>query len=222
MLGSATPDVDVVRARDARRHTRCSTLPERIRPVAGAPTADASDGIAGDAADRRGRPARGAARREPRHVQRELDAAIDDGAARGRAGDPVPQPSRAGRTRAVPRLRLRAGVRSLRRRADVPQAVRPAGLPPVQPAVAAAGSMQAVRSAARAAARAPASRRWRRRRRARSRTRGCCAGTATSRAAKGAHERILAAFLAHEADILIGTQMLAKGLDMPAVTWSAS
>ncbi len=33
-----------------------------------------------------------------------------------------------------------------------------------------------------------------------------------------AHERILAAFLAHEADILIGTQMLAKGLDMPAVT----
>ncbi|HZP57274.1 MAG TPA: primosomal protein N' [Dehalococcoidia bacterium] len=33
-----------------------------------------------------------------------------------------------------------------------------------------------------------------------------------------AHERILAAFLAHEADILIGTQMLAKGLDLPAVT----
>jgi primosomal protein N' (replication factor Y) len=33
-----------------------------------------------------------------------------------------------------------------------------------------------------------------------------------------AHERILAKFLAHEADILIGTQMLAKGLDLPAVT----
>jgi primosomal protein N' (replication factor Y) len=33
-----------------------------------------------------------------------------------------------------------------------------------------------------------------------------------------AHERILAAFLAHEADILIGTQMLAKGLDLPSVT----
>ncbi len=33
-----------------------------------------------------------------------------------------------------------------------------------------------------------------------------------------AHEQILASFLAHEADILIGTQMLAKGLDMPAVT----
>ena len=35
---------------------------------------------------------------------------------------------------------------------------------------------------------------------------------------KGAHERILSSFLAHEADILIGTQMVAKGLDMPLVT----
>jgi len=32
------------------------------------------------------------------------------------------------------------------------------------------------------------------------------------------HEAILARFLAHEADILIGTQMIAKGLDMPLVT----
>ncbi|RMF49197.1 MAG: primosomal protein N', partial [Anaerolineae bacterium] len=35
---------------------------------------------------------------------------------------------------------------------------------------------------------------------------------------KGAHERILAQFAAGEADILIGTQMLAKGLDLPLVT----
>ena len=35
---------------------------------------------------------------------------------------------------------------------------------------------------------------------------------------RGAHERILARFLAGEADILIGTQMIAKGLDIPAVT----
>src|SRR4029079_12621326 len=32
------------------------------------------------------------------------------------------------------------------------------------------------------------------------------------------HEQILAAFLAGEADVLIGTQMVAKGLDLPAVT----
>jgi primosomal protein N' (replication factor Y) len=35
---------------------------------------------------------------------------------------------------------------------------------------------------------------------------------------RGSHETILAKFLAHEADILIGTQMVAKGLDIPSVT----
>jgi primosomal protein N' (replication factor Y) len=35
---------------------------------------------------------------------------------------------------------------------------------------------------------------------------------------KGAHDRIMAAFSKHEADVLIGTQMLAKGLDLPLVT----
>jgi primosomal protein N' (replication factor Y) (superfamily II helicase) len=35
---------------------------------------------------------------------------------------------------------------------------------------------------------------------------------------KGAHEVILSHFTAHRADILIGTQMLAKGLDLPLVT----
>jgi primosomal protein N' (replication factor Y) len=35
---------------------------------------------------------------------------------------------------------------------------------------------------------------------------------------RASHESILARFLAHEADILIGTQMVAKGLDIPLVT----
>jgi primosomal protein N' (replication factor Y) len=35
---------------------------------------------------------------------------------------------------------------------------------------------------------------------------------------KNAHEKILNSFLAHEADILVGTQMVAKGLDLPLVT----
>jgi primosomal protein N' (replication factor Y) len=35
---------------------------------------------------------------------------------------------------------------------------------------------------------------------------------------KGAHEIILGHFAAHRADVLVGTQMLAKGLDLPLVT----
>lgn len=35
---------------------------------------------------------------------------------------------------------------------------------------------------------------------------------------KGAHERILAQFGNHDADVLLGTQMIAKGLDFPDVT----
>ncbi len=35
---------------------------------------------------------------------------------------------------------------------------------------------------------------------------------------KGAHDLILSHFLRHQADILVGTQMLAKGLDLPLVT----
>jgi primosomal protein N' (replication factor Y) len=35
---------------------------------------------------------------------------------------------------------------------------------------------------------------------------------------RGSHERILAQFLQRQADILIGTQMIAKGLDLPYVT----
>ena len=36
--------------------------------------------------------------------------------------------------------------------------------------------------------------------------------------AKGAHDAILRKFAHHEADVLVGTQMLAKGLDLPLVT----
>ena len=35
---------------------------------------------------------------------------------------------------------------------------------------------------------------------------------------KGSHEEILDRFASHEADVLIGTQMIAKGLDLPLVT----
>lgn len=39
-----------------------------------------------------------------------------------------------------------------------------------------------------------------------------------SASAKGAHEELLRSFVNHEADVLVGTQMIAKGLDLPRVT----
>ena len=39
-----------------------------------------------------------------------------------------------------------------------------------------------------------------------------------STAAKDAHEKLLAKFAAHEYDIMVGTQMVAKGLDFEDVT----
>lgn len=39
-----------------------------------------------------------------------------------------------------------------------------------------------------------------------------------STAAKDAHEKLLARFARHEYDIMVGTQMVAKGLDFEAVT----
>ncbi len=36
--------------------------------------------------------------------------------------------------------------------------------------------------------------------------------------ARGSHDAILQRFAAHEADVLVGTQMIAKGLDLPLVT----
>ena len=36
---------------------------------------------------------------------------------------------------------------------------------------------------------------------------------------KDAHQKLLDAFRSHEADILVGTQMIAKGLDLPLVPW---
>ena len=50
------------------------------------------------------------------------------------------------------------------------------------------------------------------------RTHVCCVGMPTRPAHKGAHEAILQRFAAHDADVMVGTQMIAKGLDLPLVT----
>ena len=51
-----------------------------------------------------------------------------------------------------------------------------------------------------------------------SRKRVCCAGTADTARTPGDHEELLQRFIDRKADVLIGTQMVAKGLDLPLVT----
>jgi primosomal protein N' (replication factor Y) len=48
---------------------------------------------------------------------------------------------------------------------------------------------------------------------------GCIRWDRDTSQKKGAHQAILANFAAHKADVLIGTQMVAKGLDLPMVTF---
>ena len=80
-------------------------------------------------------------------------------------------------------------------------------LPPARPA-----------AATRSASSAPAPNGWKRRsRRVFPEARTLRWDAETTRQ-KGAHEIILAHFANHRADMLIGTQMLAKGLDLPLVT----
>ena len=118
----------------------------------------------------------------------------------------------------MPRLRLRPRLPLVRRRPHLPRAgARPASAttataasrcrPPAPSARASASARSAsarerVEEEARNAFPDARTLRW-----DRDVTRG-----------RDAHEAILARFLAHEADILIGTQMIAKGLDMPLVT----
>ncbi|MDZ4766673.1 MAG: primosomal protein N', partial [Chloroflexota bacterium] len=42
---------------------------------------------------------------------------------------------------------------------------------------------------------------------------------ADSAAGAGAHEQIMERFIAHEADVIVGTQMISKGIDIPLVTF---
>ena len=118
----------------------------------------------------------------------------------------------------MPGLRLRARMPLVRRRADVPREREGAPLPLLPPQAAATGATapsakgerirqvglgtQRVEEEVRKAFPEARTLRW-----DRDVTRG-----------RDSHEAILARFLAHEADVLIGTQMIAKGLDIPLVT----
>ena len=177
------------------------------------------------AAGRRGRRRRGRrpARRARRGQARPAVAAARDGArrarhGRGRAGDPRAQPARHGVGRAVPRLRPRPGLSRLRAAARLPPGRDDAALPPLRPGDAAGD--RAARSAARRASATSAAAR-----------NGSSARSATGSPAlrvgrldrdvverRGAAERVIDAFADGRLDVLVGTSLVAKGLDIPAVT----
>ena len=183
VLGSATPDVASYELARERRRTRCSTLPERIRPVAGR---TARAGPRPRLRCRRSTSSTCARSCKPgnrsmfsRELQRRDRAALaaDEQVIlflnrRGLAGHVqcrdcgfVPECS------------------SLRRRADLPQQYDRLVCHQCNRQLARCPRPASSAAARASACSASASRRSRRRRRARSRTRACCAGTATSRAA---------------------------------------
>ena len=141
--------------------------------------------------------------------------------ARGaRAGDPLPEPARLrARASGAQSCGDVAACRVLLGRAHVPQARR-GGRSAATTATTRRRSARCARSAARRSARARGGRHREARgdaRARRSRRRAWRASTATSRAASSV-EAILASVRAREVDILVGTQMVTKGHDLPHVT----
>ena len=152
--------------------------------------------------------------------------ALDEVLEARRAGHPVPQPARHGHLRLLPRVRHVAKCPqcdtplTLHVDTSEPANVQPASMltchrcgytgacrrnaPPAtgpDPRLW-AGQRKSGGRGGRAASRLPALLRW---------------DWETTRQ-KDAHEIILSHFAAHRADVLVGTQMLAKGLDLPLVT----
>jgi primosomal protein N' (replication factor Y) (superfamily II helicase) len=216
VLGSATPDV-VSYERAERGEYRLLTLAERVRPVLGAdgvPRPVSSPGMPQisvvDLRDELRAGNRGMFSGELQRRLRETLAAGEQAILflnrRGMAGHvqcrdcgSVPDCGHCSVALAYHRQYDRLVCHQCHRRWKLPETCRQCGSPRVR--LVGAGVEKVEAEAAKAF---PGARllRW-----DRDVTRG-----------RRSHERILASFLAGEADILIGTQMVAKGLDMPGVT----
>ncbi len=202
IMGSATPAVEVRWGGGSRRSAVALLAPESAPPS--------------PPAGRDGGPAGGAPGRQPFDVQPHAVGKAGSGSGPGRAGGPLHEPAGNGVVPLVPGVRLRAPLHPVR---GEPDAARPGDspLPLLRRGAPAPGSLPAVRRALPAPFRRrhPADR----------------AGSeeAVSQGAaredgrrhhprKGAHERIVEAFAAGRFNVLVGTQMVAKGLHFPGVT----
>ena len=111
-----------------------------------------------------------------------------------------------------------AKVHALRCAVDLSRAGVDARLPSLQPALSGSRRVRFLREQAHQVL-------WRRHAAHRGGRRGawrpapaCLRWDADTTTTRGSHEQILDRFAAHDADVLVGTQMIAKGLDLPLVT----
>ena len=202
VLGSATPAVDSSGGRSTAGIDRI-VLP--TRPVGrGAARSIVVDLRAELAAGNRGL------------ISDALDGALAPlDTERGRAGHPRAEPARHRVRRAVPRLRARPGLPGLRAAARLPPGRRHPALPSLRPGHAAGHALSGLRIPAHPL---PGRRHGAGRARgARAATRPCASLRLDRDIAerRGAATRVIDAFSAGAADVLVGTSLVAKGLDVP-------
>ena len=212
VLGTATPDV-VTYTRAVNGRYRLLKLPDRIAAVAGARSSGAGSQPSVQVIDLRRELEEG----NRSIFSRALEPRGRPGCRGRRAGDTLPQSQGQRQHGPVPRLRTRHAVQPLRLYPHTPRPGRQAPLPPVQlspkppkpvpqvskppDTLSGPGTQRVVEELQKDYPDIKALR-WDR----------------DSTSAKGSHERIMEGFLRGDAQVLVGTQMIAKGLHFPNVT----
>ena len=203
VLGSATPSLETLRARAAGALSLARAAAARGRPARALPRSRSRRTAIAAALEGIGAPLRRG----------------DRGAARARrAVARVRQPPRLRAVAPVRGVRLAGGLPALQRAARRAPRRRRSALPPLRPRRAPAARVSRVRQRRPAAARPRhAAARARARRRAFP-ARASRASIATARGARARSPRVRDRVHAGDVDILVGTQMLAKGHDFPRLT----
>ena len=214
VLGSATPSVGVLLACAVRASIRCSNCAS-ARPLASASPRRAADRAAATPGHA-GRSARRAALGQHQHSQRA--AAGGAAARRSNAASRRFSSSTGAAWRAVSSA-ASVAMSARCRHCDVSLTYH-ASERAAASATIAADARRAARLPRLPQREHPLLRHRHRARRdapsnANSRRRGCCAGTATPPRRARRTSELLRAFAERRADVLVGTQMIAKGLDLP-------